>query len=299
MVEFANTGEYDMFIFIPNQHALTAFHDGEAIKKNTINVVKAYLAAGLDASKVHIYNQSDIPGHVQLYWVLSCITNMWFMKRMHVYKASVDQWTQDDISVGTFNYPILMAADIILYDAHLVPVGKDQKQHVEYARDIAGKFNHMFGDTFILPESMIQKEVATVPGIDGRKMSKSYNNYIGMFDDTATILKKVKRIPTWAFAIEDPKDPDACNVYNIFKLFLNKEEDIVLRKRYTDGGLSYKVIKHELAAYISDFLAPIQEAYATISDEQVKNILAAGAKHVEKISEKKIADVYTKVGFSV
>jgi tryptophanyl-tRNA synthetase len=192
-----------------------------------------------------------------------------------------------------------MAADIILYDAHLVPVGKDQKQHVEYARDIAGKFNHMFGETFVLPEPMIQAEVATVPGIDGRKMSKSYNNYIGMFDDEATILKKVKRIPTGAFAIEDPKDPDICNVYNIFKLFLDEEQDTVLRKRYTEGGLSYKDVKHELAAHITDFLTPIQEKYTKITDDQVKQILADGANHVSVLSEKKIADVYQKVGFNI
>lgn len=299
MVELANAGEYEIYIFIPNQHALTAFHDAEAIRRNTINVVKAYLAAWLISEKVHIYNQSDIPWHAQLHRVLSCVTNMWFMKRMHVYKASVDQWKQDDISVGTFNYPILMAADIILYDADLVPVGKDQKQHVEYARDIAGKFNHMFGDTFVLPESMIKEDVATVPGIDGRKMSKSYNNYIGLFDDEATVLKKVKRIPTWAFAIEDPKDPDICHVYSIFKLFLNEEEDSALRKRYTEWGLSYKDVKYELAACITSFLWPIQRVYDSTSDDQVKDILKKWAAHVWGVAEKKIADVYEKVGFSL
>ncbi len=299
MIELANTWTYEIFMFIPNQHALTAFHDGPAIARNTINAVKAYIAAWLDPEKVHIYNQSDIPGHTQLHRVLSCVTNMWFMKRMHVYKASVDQWVQDDISVGTFNYPILMAADIILYDADLVPVGKDQKQHVEYARDIAGKFNHMFGETFVLPEPLIGEDVATIPGIDGRKMSKSYNNYIGLFDDEKTVLKKVKRIPTSATPIEDPKDPDICHVYSIFKLFLDAEEDVTLRKRYTAGGLGYGQVKQELAARITAFLQPLQEKYASITDADVQAILAAGAASVWPIAEEKIADIYKKVWFSL
>jgi tryptophanyl-tRNA synthetase len=148
------------------------------------------------------------------------MTNVGFMKRMHAYKAAFDAGKADDISMGTFNYPILMAADILLYDAHYVPVGKDQKQHVEYARDIAQKFNHKFGVSFVLPEPKIRAHVATVPGIDGRKMSKSYNNYIGLFEEEAVIRKKVMRIPTDALPIEAPKDPDTCNVYAISKLFL-------------------------------------------------------------------------------
>lgn len=299
MIDLAHQGEHEIFMFIPNQHALTAFYDTQAIKRNTINVVKAYLAAWLDPNTVHLYNQSDIPWHVQLTWVMSCITNMGFMKRMHVYKAAVDQGKQDDISVGTFIYPILMACDIILYDADLVPVGKDQKQHVEYARDIAGKFNHKFGETFVLPEAMIRSDVATVPGIDGRKMSKSYNNYIGMFDDEKTVLKKVKRIPTSAIPVEAAKNPDECNVYNIFKLFLDEEQDTVLRKRYEAWWLWFGQVKQELAAQISAFFAPMKQKYEAISDDEVIEILAAGAKTVAPIAQKKIADVYEKVGFSL
>ena len=216
---------------------------------------------------------------------------------MHAYKAAVDQGKGDKISLGSFNYPILMAADIILYDANFVPVGKDQKQHVEYARDIAGKFNHLFGETFVLPEPMIGAEVATVPGTDGRKMSKSYNNYIGLFDDEKTVLKKVKRIPTSAVPIEAPKDPDECNVYAIYKLFLDTDQDVILRKRYTDGGLSFGTVKEELATMITNFLTPLQQKHEEITDEQVQEILHTGAAAVAPIAEKKIADVYGKVGF--
>lgn len=297
MVDLANSGAYEVFMFIANMHALTEFHDAEWIRKNTFNVVKSYLAAGLDPEKVHIYNQSDVFGHTELHRVLSCVTNMWFMKRMHAYKAAVDQGKGDEISVWTFNYPILMASDIILYSPDLVPVGKDQKQHVEYARDIAGKFNHMFGETFKLPEPMIKASVATVPWTDGRKMSKSYNNYIGLFDDAKVVKKKVMRIPTAAVSIESPKNPDECNVYKIYKLFLNSDENKILRERYEAGGLWFGDIKKELVEKIVNFLAPIQQRYQEITDEQVLEILKKGAKQVARIAEEKIREVYEKVGF--
>jgi len=296
MIELANSGKYEIFMFIANMHALTEFHDAKGIRQNTFNVVKSYLACGLDPEKVHIYNQSDVPWHTNLHRVLSCVTNMWFMKRMHAYKAAVDKGRGDEISVGTFNYPILMASDIILYSPDLVPVGKDQKQHVEYARDIAGKFNHMFGETFKLPEPLINDTVATVPWTDGRKMSKSYNNYIGLFDDPKVIKKKVMRIPTAAISIESPKNPDDCNVYKIFKLFLNEQEDKLLRKRYEAGGLWFGEVKKELVEKITTFLAPIQQKYQAITDEEVLAILKKGASQVAPIAKEKIDEVYEKVG---
>ena len=297
MIDLAQSGKYEVFMFIANMHALTEYHDAKWIRENTFNVVKSYLACGLDPSKVHIYLQSDVDGHAELFWTLSCVTNVGFMKRMHAYKAAVDQWKWDEISMGTFNYPILMASDIILYSPDLVPVGKDQKQHVEYARDIAGKFNHMFGETFKLPQPMISEAVATVPWTDGRKMSKSYNNYIGLFDDPKVIKKKVMRIPTAAISIDSPKNPDDCNVYKIFKLFLNPDEDQVLRKRYEAGGLWFGEVKKELVEKIVYFLEPIQQKYQAITDEQVLDILKKGANQVAPIAEEKIREVYEKVGF--
>ncbi|HCB51988.1 TPA: tryptophan--tRNA ligase [Patescibacteria group bacterium] len=168
----------DIFLFLATMHAYTQIHNGEELKKNTLTVLKLYAACGADLERFMIYNPADIPGHAQLNWVLTCLTIMGTMERMHSYKDALAKGKAGEISVGTFCYPILMAADILLYDADIVPVGKDQKQHVEYARDIAQKFNKAYGEIFKLPDVYIRNEVAVVPGIDGRKMSKSYNNYI-------------------------------------------------------------------------------------------------------------------------
>lgn len=297
MIRFANTSDAEIFMFVANLHALTEFHDAGAIRKNTITAVKTYLACWLDPAKVHIYNQSDISAHSELMRVLACVTNIGFMKRMHAYKAAVDTGRDDEISVGTFNYPILMAADILLYDPDLVPVGKDQKQHVEYARDIAQKFNHQFGATFRLPEPFIEEAVAVVPGIDGRKMSKSYNNYIGLFDDSETIRKKVARIPTAAIPIADPKDPETCHVFAMYKLFLDVSEEQVLRDRYLAGGVSYKDLKAELSDRIITFLEPIKTRYDDYSDETIIALLKQWAAAVRPVAEAKVNDVYKKLGF--
>lgn len=299
MIRFANEKSYEIFMFVANLHALTEFHDPEKIRQNTITAVKTYLACGLDPDAVHIYNQSDISAHAELMWVLACITNLGFMKRMHAYKAAVDLGKEDEISVGTFNYPVLMAADILLYSPDLVPVGKDQKQHVEYARDIAQKFNHQFGETFHLPEPYIQESVATVPGIDGRKMSKSYNNYIWLFDDPETIRKKVARIPTAAIPVADPKDPDTCNVFAIYKLFLDAEAENELRARYLAGGVSYKDLKAELSECIIWFTQPIVARYAQITDAKVLALLEKWKQAVANVAREKIQDVYTKVWFAL
>jgi len=288
----------EKFLFVANMHSLTTVQDGW-LRQNAINSLKLFLACGADPEQVFIYNQADVPGHAQLSRVLSCLTHMGFMERMHAYKDKIANSKANEASVWLFTYPILMAADIILYDATLVPTGKDQKQHVEFARDIAQKFNANYGDTFVLPDSYIQEEVAVVPGIDGRKMSKSYKNFIGMLDDEKTINKKVKQIATDATPIEDPKDPDTCNVFNIMKLFLTSQEETTRRKRYTDGGLSYKDAKDALFEKIMAFVTPIQERYNTISDAQIISLLAKNAARANAIATKKIEDVYKKVWFSL
>lgn len=288
----------EKFLFVANMHSLTTVQDG-SLRRNALNSLKLFLACGADPEQVFIYNQSDVPGHAQLTRVLSCLTHMGFMERMHAFKDKIANKKANEISIGLFTYPILMAADIVLYDATLVPTGKDQKQHVEFARDIAQKFNTMFGDTFVLPDSYIAPEVAVVPGIDGRKMSKSYNNFIGLLDDEKQILKRVKQIATDALAVEDPKDPDACNVYNILKLFLNVEEDNHRRKRYTDGGLSYKEVKDFLYEKIMAFVTPIQAKYNAITDEQIVKMLAKNATKANAIAAAKIATVYQKTWLTI
>lgn len=192
-----------------------------------------------------------------------------------------------------------MAADILLYDTDIVPTGKDQKQHVEYARDMAQKFNREYGDVFKIPEPYIRSTVAIVPGIDGRKMSKSYNNYIGLLDDEKTVLKKIKQIPTSTQTVEEAKNPDECNVYNICKLFLTPEEDLELRKRYEAGGLSFKEAKEYLYEKVIAFLGPIQAKYATIDDEEIRKMLKENAVIMNTITQKKIEQVYQAIGFSL
>lgn len=299
-IDMANQNpDAEIFLFLASMHAFTQLHDGEAIRKNSLNIVKLYAACGADLSRFLIYNPADIPGHAQLNWVLSCTTIMWTMERMHSYKDALAKGKAWEISVGTFCYPILMAADILLYDADIVPVGRDQKQHVEYARDIAQKFNKSYGDTFKIPDVYIKEEVAIVPGIDGRKMSKSYNNYIWLLDDEKVILKKVKQIPTDTKTVEESKDPDTCNVYNMCKLFLTPEEDVALRARYIAGGLSYKDAKDYLYEKIMAFVGPIQTRYAEINEQEILELLAKNAAKVNLIAEAKIKEVYKKVGFSL
>lgn len=289
--------EAEKFLFVANMHSLNKVQDG-SLHSNALNTLKLYLACGIDPDDVFIYNQADIPGHAQLQRVLSCITHIGFMERMHAYKAAVDSGKASEIGVGTFTYPILMAADIMLYDATHVPTGKDQKQHVEYTRDIANKFNHMFGDTFILPQSIISESVGTIPGVDGRKMSKSYNNYIGMLDTGKELMKKIKKIPTSLQTIEEPKDPDTCHIYAITRLFLTTDEDTELRKKYTDGGLSFKRAKDYLYEKIEELLSPIQKKYHEITDEQIITMLAANKDKANAIAQDKINEVYKKIGFT-
>lgn len=191
-----------------------------------------------------------------------------------------------------------MAADILLYDANEVPVGKDQKQHVEYARDIAQKFNNKYGETFKIPKPIIKSEVATIIGTDGRKMSKSYNNYIGMLEAPDTMFKKIKQIPTDTKTVEEPKNPDECKVYQMTKLFITSEEDLELRKKYEAGGLSYKVAKEYLFEKMQATLLPIQEKFNQISDEEVIKILNEGSKKANQIAQPKVEEIYKKVGFS-
>jgi len=288
----------EKFLFVANMHSLTTIQDG-SLRQNTLNTLKLFLACGADPEDVFIYNQADVPAHAQLQRVFTCLTHMWYMERMHAYKDKVANNKANEVSVGLFTYPILMAADILLYDATLVPTGKDQKQHVEFARDLAGKINNKYGETFVLPESLISEDVAVVPGVDGRKMSKSYKNYIWMLDDDDLVLKRVKQIATDIKSVEEPKNPDECNVYNIMKLFLTENERQEWRKRYLDGWLSYKVAKDALYEKIIDFLWPIRSRYEEIGDDEIIKMLAKNAGRANEIASKKVEMVYGKLGLKV
>lgn len=297
IVDLQNDPENEIIVFIPNMHALTTWVSKSDIIQNTYSVLKSYIALWLDPNRVTFFKQSDIPAHAELNRILSCITTLGFMKRMHVYKDALDKWKADEITMWTFNYPILMAADILLYDADIVPVWKDQKQHIEFTRDIAIKFNNIYGETFNIPTELIIEAVATVPWIDWRKMSKSYNNFIWIFEDENIILKKVKSISTDAIPIESPKDPDKCNVYNILKLFINEQEDKEIREKYLKWWLSYKDAKEYTFEKIMRLLKPVQQKASSITNEQVDQILNKWKEIVKKIAEKKIHDVYKKIWF--
>lgn len=297
ILDYQNSGDFDTFLFLANMHSLTAIHNGETIKQYSYNALKLYLACWIDPKKTLIYNQAMIPAHAQLARVLQCITNMGSAERMHGYKDAINKGKAGEISVGVFTYPILMAADILLYDADIVPVGKDQKQHVEFARDIAEKFNKLFGETFKLPEPKIDENVATVPGIDWRKMSKSYNNYIWLMDDEKTVLKKVKLISTDTQWVDEPKNPDESNLYHIMKLFLTEEEDQKIRNDFLQWWRGYGSLKEELHVRIMDFLRPIQERFNQISDADIAKILADSTPKAYAIAQEKIEEAYKKVWF--
>lgn len=292
----------EVFLFIASMHAYTTLHDAAQLQNNTMSVLKLYRAMmqayWLADEKIRIFNSVDVPWHAQLAWVFQCLTNMWFMERMHAYKDAVAHKKAGEVSVGTFTYPILMAIDILLYDTACVPVWKDQKQHVEYARDMAQKFNHLYGETFVLPEPIIQESVATITGTDWRKMSKSYNNYIWLLDDAETIRKKVARIPTAALSIDQPKNPDEDNIYAIHKHFLTTEEDQQLRQQYIQWWLSYKDAKQALADRIIAFVEPIQWFYNQIDEEALKKMLTNNADYCNQIAQRKIQDVYQKIWFN-
>lgn len=296
-VELQN--KYDSLVMIADYHALNLIKDRKEMEENIINIALDYLAIGLDPKKVIIFKQSDVSAHTELAWIFDTITTMPYLMRAHAYKDA--EAKSREINVGTFNYPMLMAADILLYDAEIVPVGQDQKQHVEYSRDTAQKFNNIFGETFKLPEALIMEDVSIVPGTDGQKMSKSYKNTIPLFGTDEEIKKIVMRIVTDSKEADEPKDPETCNIFALHKLFLDEKELATLRDRYTKGEISYKESKEMLFDEIIRYVKPMRgrrERYQK-NIKKVKKILANGAKRAQKIANKKMFEVKKVIGVSV
>lgn len=288
---------YESRIFLADLHAITTVQDRELMLKQTLNQVKAYIAIGLNPEKTTIFKQSDFPEITELSWIFNCLSTMPYLMRAHSFKDA--EAKNKDINVGVFTYPILMAADILIQDAKVVPVGKDQKQHVEISRDMARKFNTKFGDTFIEPKEHIIESVETVPGIDGQKMSKSYGNVIPLFASREEIEKLVMKIPTTSAAVEDSKDPDESIIYKIHKLVISDEEDVTLRKRYTDGGLGWKEAKDNLIEALDKFIKPMRERYESISDEEAMKVIQEGNDKIRPVIEAKIKDIKEKVGLII
>ena len=288
----------DLFCFIANYHAMTSLSDGKVLAKGTLEAAANFLALGLDPEKSTFWVQSDIPEVQELSWALSNFTPMGLLERCHSYKDKVAQGIKPNH--GLFAYPVLMAADILLFQSDVVPVGKDQKQHLEVARDIAIKYNNEYGDVFTLPEPEIDEQVATVPGLDGRKMSKSYGNTIDLFLEDKALRKQIMRIVTDPTPIEEPKNPDTCNIFQIYRLFLDKEGVADLRKRYETPGLRYGDVKQELFETTRDFFAPYAEKRKELlaDPDNLRKIMALGADKARYVANKTLRKVRKKGGLT-
>jgi tryptophanyl-tRNA synthetase len=276
MIKTMDQGE--LYAFIVNLHAMTSVLDPERLARDTMNAAMDFMALGLDPERCIFWVQSDVPEVTELTWILSTLTPMGLLERCHSYKDKVAKGIA--ASHGLFAYPVLMAADILLYQAERVPVGKDQKQHIEVARDIAIKFNNTFGDTFVLPEPVIDTNVATVPGLDGQKMSKSYGNTINIFQTAKELKKAVMAIQTDATPVEAPKDPEQCNLFKIFKLFAAPERLVEVQNLYLNGGAAYGYIKLELVDLLWEFFGEARARREMLAKDPgaVKAILARGAE---------------------
>ncbi len=281
--------ENECFYFIANYHALTSIQDKELIKRYTLDVALDYLSLGLDPSKTVFYCQSDLPEVTELTWLLSVVTPMGLLERAHSFKDKIAKGLAP--SHGLFSYPVLMAADILIVDANVVPVGKDQKQHIEMTRDIAGKFNMIFGETFVIPEPKIEEETAVVPGIDGQKMSKSYDNTIEIFCEGEELKRKVMSIVTDSAPVEAPKDYEKNNVYNILKLFISKDEREEWISKFKKGGLKYSDLKKRLIEVINETFKEAREKRKELekNPEKALKILKEGAEKARVVARETLS----------
>lgn len=289
-------GKADQNIFfIADLHALTTVQNKEELAQMRRDIVLDYLACGFDPEQAIIFYQSQIPQHTELMWILSTLTPMGLLERAVSYKEKIEKGIH--ASAGLFTYPVLMAADILLYEATTVPVGKDQKQHLEIARDIAEKFNHVYGETLTVPEPMIREDAAVVPGTDGQKMSKSYGNTISLFGDEAVAKKAIMGVVTDSAGANDPKDPDTCIVYQLHKLFLSEKEQKALADAYRNG-LPYGEAKKKLLAAYTEHFAPLRAKREELAAKKklVEEVTQAGAAKAAEIAAKTLDAVYTAVG---
>ena len=285
----------DLFCFIADYHALTANPSPKILSSNTFNAVCDFLALGLSPNKTTFWVQSDVPEVTELSWILSSYTGVGLMDRSTTYKDKISKGLKPNM--GLYSYPILMAADILLYNSNLVPVGKDQKQHIEMARDIANKFNANYGEVFILPEPDIVKETQLIPGVDGQKMSKSYNNTIPIFGKDKEIRKKIMSIITDNASVSDPKDKDT-PLFHLYCLFADKSEKQMLSEKYDAPGLRYGDVKLELFEKIMDYFAPYRKERAMLQSkpDYIKDILSLGAKKAKCIALEVLDKVRSTVG---
>jgi len=296
-IEMANDPSNDSFLFIADMHSLTQIKDGAILRENTYSTAATWLAFGLDTERVVFYRQSDVPETAELSWYLSCFFPYQRLTLAHSFKDKADRL--EDVNAGLFTYPMLMAADILLYDAEVVPVGKDQLQHIEITRDVASRFNHQMGETFVLPESKIEENTMYVLGTDGQKMSKSRDNFINVFLPEKQLRKQVMSILTDSRELEDPKDPDTCHIFAIYKLLASSGEQDEMRKSYRAGGYGYGHAKQALFELILTKYAAERERYNYLMEhkEEIDAALKIGADRARKVAQSVISRVRSKVGY--
>lgn len=296
-IEMANHPKNESFLFIANLHSLTQIKDAEVLKNNTLSTAAAWLAFGLDTSKTVFYRQSDVPQVTELSWYLSCFFPYQRLKLAHSFKDKADRL--EDVNAGLFTYPMLMAADILAYDAEVVPVGKDQLQHLEITRDVANRFHAKYGETFVLPKEQIQEESKLIPGTDGAKMSKSKGNIINIFETDKKLRKSVMKIETDSKGLEEPKDPETCNVFAIYKLMGSSEEINDLESKYRAGNFGYGHAKQALYELIIEKYKKPRKKYHHFMENPkvVEEILLKGAYKAKEVSSSVLNRVRTKIGY--
>ena len=295
MIKYQN--ENDLFCFIVNYHALTTIHDKELMMKNTMNAAIDFMSLGLDPKKSTFWVQSDVPQVCESTWLLSNLVNLGLLDRSTAYKDKLAKGLTANL--GLYSYPVLMASDILLFGGEIVPVGQDQKQHIEITRDIANRFNNIFGETFVVPEADIEKTSKLIPGIDGQKMSKSYANTIPIFADEKLIKKSVMSITTDSAGINEPKDKDS-PLFKIYSLFLNSEEKNILSDRYDTPGLKYGDLKKELLSKIIEYFSPYREKreYLSKNIDQVHSLLYLGRDKASKVADEYIKKIRDAMGLN-
>ena len=288
--------KFESFFFIADLHAITTVRDADTLKKNTLATAAAWLAFGLDTSTNILYRQSDVPQVTELMWYLNCITPYPMLANAHSFKDKSNRLS--DVNAGLFTYPVLMAADIILYNANVVPVGKDQLQHLEITRDIARSFNHIFGGTFIVPEAKTQESHMIIPGTDGKKMSKSYNNYINILGPEKMLKKQIMSIVTDSKGLEDSKEPNSCHIFQLYKLIGSDEEVQDLKNNYINGGFGYGHAKNELFKLIlSKYKKPRSKFDELMKNPQkIENELQQGSEKAKEVANSVLKKVKTNLG---
>jgi tryptophanyl-tRNA synthetase len=297
-IELSNNPENESFLFIADLHSITQIKDGKTLRENTYSTAAAWLACGLNVDKVVFYRQSDVPQTAELAWYLSCFFPFQRLTLAHSFKDKADRL--EDVNAGLFSYPMLMAADILLYDAQFVPVGKDQLQHVEITRDVASRFNHQMGETFVIPEAKIQKDTMYVPGTNGGKMSKSANNFINIFLEDKNLRKQIMSIETDSTPLEDAKNPETCNAFALYKLLANESQIQTMTANYLGGNYGYGHAKQALFELILERFKTERKQYNYYINNlaEVDTLLKTGAEKAALVANGVLGRVREKLGFN-